>query len=201
MDGLMFDTEPLWGQSWEPALAAHGLSYKPGLAEACRGAGSSVNRQRLLDWYGPDCPADAVIRDMHNIAEAKFAAPVPKKPGLDELLAWLDEKGVPMAVVSSSSEAVIRRNLDNWGLGRYFKAVVAGEMVSHSKPDPEVFLKAAGMLGLEPAVCLVVEDAVSGAQAGHAGGFAVACVGDASQAGAGDYNLSAFSELRAIALG
>ena len=57
------------------------------------------------------------------------------------------------------------------------------------------------MLGLEPAVCLVVEDAVSGAQAGHAGGFAVACVGDASQAGAGDYNLSAFSELRAIALG
>ena len=113
----MFDTEPLWGQSWEPALAAHGLSYKPGLAEACRGAGSSVNRQRLLDWYGPDCPADAVISDMHNIAEAKFAAPVPKKPGLDPLLAWLSGQRIPMAVVSSSREAVVRRNLDNWSLG------------------------------------------------------------------------------------
>lgn len=54
-------------------------------------------------------------------------------------------------------------------------------------------------VGLAPADCLVVEDAVSGAQAGHAGGFDVACVGDASQAGAGDYNMTAFSELRKIA--
>ena len=140
MDGLMFDTEPLWGQSWEPALAAHGLSYKPGLAEACRGAGSSVNRQRLLDWYGPDCPADAVIRDMHDIAEAKFAAPVPKKPGLDPLLAWLSEQRIPMAVVSSSREAVVRRNLDNWALGPYFSALVAGDKVTRPKPDPQPFL-------------------------------------------------------------
>lgn len=54
-------------------------------------------------------------------------------------------------------------------------------------------------VGLAPADCLVVEDAVSGTQAGHAGGFDVACVGDASQAGAGDYNMTAFSELRKIA--
>ena len=54
-------------------------------------------------------------------------------------------------------------------------------------------------MGLAPADCLVVEDAVSGTQAGHAGGFDVACVGDASRAGAGDYNMTAFSELRKIA--
>lgn len=61
-------------------------------------------------------------------------------------------------------------------------------------------INAAEMLGLDPKDCLVVEDAVSGAQAGHAGGFEVACVGDASKAGAGDYNMGSFQELRQVAL-
>lgn len=76
-----------------------------------------------------------------------------------------------------------------------------GNNITRSKPDPEVFLKAAQMVGLAPADCLVVEDAVSGAQAGHAGGFDVACVGDASKAGAGDYNMASFGELTRIVTG
>lgn len=76
-----------------------------------------------------------------------------------------------------------------------------GNNITRSKPDPEVFLKAAQMVGLAPADCLVVEDAVSGAQAGHAGGFDVACVGDASKAGAGDYNMDSFGELTRIVTG
>ena len=60
-------------------------------------------------------------------------------------------------------------------------------------------MKAAEYLGETPEDCLVVEDAVSGAQAGHAGGFRVACVGDAAKAKAGDFDLSAFSELPEIA--
>ena len=76
-----------------------------------------------------------------------------------------------------------------------------GNNITRSKPDPEVFLKAAQMVGLAPADCLVVEDAVSGAQAGHAGGFVVACVGDASKAGAGDYNMDSFGELTRIVTG
>ena len=85
------------------------------------------------------------------------------------------------------------------GLGRYLDAAADGRCITRSKPDPEVFLKAAEMLGLEPSVCLVVEDAVSGAQAGHAGGFDVACVGDAAKARAGEYNMDSIKELLAIA--
>ena len=70
-----------------------------------------------------------------------------------------------------------------------------GNCIVHSKPDPEVFVKAAAMLGVAPEEALVVEDAVSGAQAGHAGGFRVACVGDAAAALAGDANLKQFSQL------
>lgn len=89
--------------------------------------------------------------------------------------------------------------LNRIGLEGFFDAVSDGNNITHSKPDPEVFLKAAEFLGLEPADCLVVEDAVSGAEAGHRGGFKVACVGDASEAGVGDYNMKSITELVEIA--
>ena len=154
MDGLMFDTERLWGTFWAPALAKFGLSYKDGLDEAARGTAGETLRAVLQSYYGPDCPADAILDEFHRLAIQAFQKPVPKKPGLDELLAWLDGQQIPMAVVSSSSEAVIRRNLDNWGLGHYFRAIVAGEMVSRSKPDPASFLLGAEKLGIAPACCL-----------------------------------------------
>lgn len=178
MDGLMFDTERLWGTFWAPALAKFGLSYKDGLDEAARGTAGETLRAVLQSYYGPDCPADAILDEFHRLAIQAFQKPVPKKPGLDELLAWLDGQRIPMAVVSSSSEAVIRRNLDNWGLGHYFRAIVAGEMVSRSKPDPASFLLGAEKLGIAPARCLVLEDSHNGVRAGAAGGFVTVMVPD-----------------------
>ena len=70
-----------------------------------------------------------------------------------------------------------------------------GNNITRSKPDPEVFVKAAGMLGIAPEDCLVVEDAVSGAEAGHAGGMKTACLGDAALNGAGDWNMRSIREL------
>ena len=113
-----------------------------------------------------------------------------------EVKATLDglrAKGLKLAIGSSSKNTPFI--LGQLGLGSYFDAVSDGNNITRSKPDPEVFLKAAEMLGLEPGVCLVVEDAVSGAEAGHAGGFDVACVGDAARAKAGDYNMESVAEL------
>ena len=178
MDGLMFDTERMWGAFWAPALAEFGLPYKPGLDEAARGTAGETLRAVLRGYYGPDCPAEAILGRFHDMAQEAFRRPVPKKPGLDELLAWLDAQGVPMAVVSSSSGAVIRRNLDNWSLGHYFKAIVSGEMVGRSKPDPASFLLGAEKLGVAPGRCLVLEDSYNGVRAGAAGGFVTVMVPD-----------------------
>ena len=98
-----------------------------------------------------------------------------------------------LAIGSSSKNAPFI--LERIGLSNYFDAVADGNCITRSKPAPEVFLKAAEYLGLSPEDCLVVEDAVAGAEAGHAGGFAVACVGNASRAGAGDHNLENISQL------
>ena len=178
MDGLMFDTERMWATFWEPALAALGLEYKEGLAEAERGTAGETSRNIVRQFYGEDCDANAIIDSLHRVADEEFQKPVPKKPGLDELLAWLDANHIPMAVASSSRVHVIEGNMNNWGLTHYFKALVSGQQVKRSKPDPEIFLLAAEKLGTDPAHTLVLEDSYNGVRAGAAGGFVTVMVPD-----------------------
>ena len=179
MDGTMFDTERMWATFWEPALAALGLPYREGLAEAALGTAGVTPRNVVRQFYGPDCDAEAIVDSLHRVAdEVFFSAPVPKKPGLDELLAWLKARHIPIAVASSSREAMIRHNLDVWGLTQDFTAIVSGQHVAHSKPDPEIFLLTAQKLGVEPSRCLVLEDSYNGVRAGAAGGFVTVMVPD-----------------------
>ena len=181
MDGLMFDTERMWATFWEPALAALGLEYKEGLAEAERGTAGETSRNIVRQFYGEDCDANAIIDSLHRVADEEFQKPVPKKPGLDERLAWLDANHIPMAVASSSRMASIRHHLDGWGLTHYFKVIVSGEQFSASKPDPEIFLRAAEALGTARDRTLVLEDSYNGVRAGAAGGFVTVMVPDLAQ--------------------
>ena len=165
MDGLMFDTERIWATLWRPALATLGLSYKEGLDYAVR-----------------DCDTDAIIEALHQQAETAFQAPPPKKPGLDELIAYLEAQHIPMVVASSSRMASILRHLNNWHMTDHFKALISGEQFSTSKPDPEIFLTAAKALGTVPAETLVLEDSYNGVRAGARGGFVTVMVPDLAPA-------------------
>lgn len=110
----------------------------------------------------------------------------------------LRARGLLLAVGSSSKNA--KFILERIGLGDYFDAVSDGTNISRSKPDPEVFLKAAEFLGMPAAGCLVVEDAVSGVEAAHNAGMAAASVGDAAANGCGDYVLASFGGLLDVCL-
>lgn len=105
----------------------------------------------------------------------------------------LREKGLKLAIGSSSKNTPFI--LERLGLGNFFDAVADGNCVTHSKPDPEVFLKAAEFLKMQPCDCLVVEDAVAGVNAGIAGGFKVAGLGEAKGYEKTTYQLSKFSDL------
>ena len=182
MDGLMFDTERMWATFWEPALAALGLPYKEGLAEAERGTAGETSRNIVRSFYGEDCDANAIIDSLHRVADKAFQKPVPKKPGLDELIAYLEAQHIPMVVASSSRMASIRHHLDGWGLTHYFKVIVSGEQFSASKPDPEIFLRAAEALGTARDRTLVLEDSYNGVRAGAAGHFVTVMVPDMAPA-------------------
>lgn len=181
MDGLMFDTERIWGTLWAPALARFGLTEPAGLAEASRGSAGENLLNIIRHYCGPDCDAPAIFAELVRMGEEVFAHGVPKKPGLDELLAFLAAQGVPMAVASSSTAATVRHNLENGHVDQYFRLVVSGDQVRNSKPAPDIFLKAAEGLGVAPARCLVLEDSYNGVRAGHAGGFCTVMVPDIAQ--------------------
>ncbi len=104
--------------------------------------------------------------------------------------------GLKLAIGSSSKNTPFI--LERIGLGNFFDAVSDGNNITHSKPHPEVFLKAAAMLGLDPADCLVVEDAHAGVEAAGAGGFDCAAMGDARDDERAVLHLGKFSDLLQI---
>lgn len=178
MDGLMFDSERVWGTLWEPTLAAFDLAVPDGLPEAARGTTGDAALAVIRRLCGPEADAPAIFAEYYRLAGERFAQGVPKKPGLDELLAYLGRRGVPMAVASSSPEALIRNNLRVAGVTECFAAVVCGREVAHSKPAPDIFLEAARRLNVAPARTLVLEDSFPGVRAGAAGGFVTVMVPD-----------------------
>ena len=113
-----------------------------------------------------------------------------------ETLDALRAKGLKLAIGSSSRNTPYI--LERIGLGDYFDAVSDGNNITRSKPDPEVFVKAAQMLGFDPAVCLVVEDAHAGVEAAVNGGFDAAAIGDARDDARARWHLNGFSGLLGI---
>ena len=178
MDGLMFDSEVIWYECWAPALGRYGYELPAGLADDCRGRSREGTVEVLARYLGEGVPAGAIIDELRRIACARIESEVRKKPGLDELLAWLGAHGVPCAVASSSPRSLIERCLANAGIADAFSGVMSGEEVERSKPDPEVFLKAAEQIGVAPESALVLEDSPAGVRAGRAGGFVTVMVPD-----------------------
>ena len=205
LDGVICTTDEYHYQAWKKMADSMGIYFDRTINNRLRGVSRMESLEIILEQYhGPALSEERKVElatmkndiyreSLHQLSPADLSAEV--KSTLDTLRA----DGLKLAIGSSSKNT--KFILGQLGLGDYFDAVSDGNNITRSKPDPEVFLKAAQMVGLAPADCLVVEDAVSGAQAGHAGGFDVACVGDASKAGAGDYNMASFGELTRIVTG
>ncbi len=114
----------------------------------------------------------------------------------DNVKSTLDElrkTELKLAIGSSSKNTPFI--LERIGLSDFFDAVADGNCITHSKPHPEVFLKAAGMIGLLPSECLVVEDAHAGVEAAISGGFDCAALGDAKEDDHATWHLNTFSDV------
>ena len=203
LDGVICFTDEYHYLAWKQMADSLGVYFDREINNRLRGVSRMESLEIVLERYeGPALSAErkAELAAMKNDIYRESLAQMSPADLSDEVRSTLDGlrgMGLKLAIGSSSKNTPFI--LGQLGLGSYFDAVSDGNNITRSKPDPEVFLKAAEMLGLEPSVCLVVEDAVSGAQAGHAGGFDVACVGDAAKARAREYNMDSIKELLAIA--
>ena len=179
MDGLMFDTERLFRESWL-VLARAKYRVQPSIPFTAAVAGTAGDKMReVVKSFYPDIDADAYIADCYARVEKISAEDLPVKKGLEEILSLLKEKGFRMAVASASSRAVVKRNLKKAGVDHYFDLVLStlGEGIP-SKPAPDVFIRAAEGMGLAPEDCYVFEDGINGVLAGLRAGCTTVMVPD-----------------------
>ena len=179
-DGLMFDTEKIWQKNWKELADERGITLPEEFKHDICGTSGALMNQVIEKYYGVEDGAPIAaecVKRVHD-DEAKHIDP---KEGLDTILKMFKEHGVVMAVASSSPEAMIRRNLANGGVADYFEAVVSGQSVAHGKPAPDIFLKAAEMIGIAPEDCYVFEDAFNGVRAGAAAGCKTIMIPDMTQ--------------------
>jgi HAD superfamily hydrolase (TIGR01509 family) len=172
MDGTLVDSEPMHFDAMRKALGDMGYEVPVGVARlitGMTGADCHALLQRTVDFKP----------SLSSYIEAKYAAYLQMAPsllrreGIDEALAYLTQMGVPFAIVSNSDRMLVDANLRAVGLSRPGLISVSRNDVCHGKPDPEPFLRAAYLLDVDPADCIVVEDSIPGARAGHAAGMTV----------------------------
>ena len=201
LDGVICYTDEYHYQAWKAMADSIGVSFDREINNRLRGVSRMASLDIILEKYhGELSEAEKEeLADQKNEIYKKLLAQMSPADLSDEVKSTLDElrrRRYQLAIGSSSKNApFILRQI---GLGEYFDAVSDGNNITRSKPDPEVFEKAAKMLWVGAKRCLVVEDAVSGAEAAHKGGMKAACVGDASRAGAGDYNMKSVKDLLEI---
>jgi len=204
LDGVICSTDEYHYRAWKAMADGMGIPFDRTINNRLRGVSRIASLEIILEKYtgaplSPEKKAELAEQknDLYRESLGEMST-ADLSDDVRETLEALRKAGMKLAIGSSSKNTpFILRQI---GLEGFFDAVADGNCITRSKPDPEVFLKAAEMLGLPPEACLVVEDAVSGAEAGHAGGMKVACVGDAAKSGAGDWNMDAVSDLKKILL-
>ena len=181
-DGLMFDTERISGIAWHQAEKEWGIHLEESFLKTIRGMNHQDARIRFEEVFGDSVDFMAFRGKKQEIFEALLEKDgIPVKPGLYELLEYLEAQKIPAALASASRMEYTERNLEKTGIRRYFCHLVTGDMVSHAKPNTEIFGKAAELLGEKPEDCLVLEDSLNGVEAGLRGGFVTVMVPDLTQ--------------------
>ena len=178
MDGLMFDTERLSSAIWVQHAPLFGVPLVEKDLQLLRGRNAADGKAAFLAHFGADAPFDAICAATRAQTEAQLETHIPILPGLVELLAFLKSEDIPMAVVSSTRRETVLHHLELAGVRDYFCEVLGGDMVEHSKPAPDIYLKAAALLGVAPENGLVLEDSYNGVRAGHAAGCYTVMVPD-----------------------
>lgn len=171
MDGLMFDTERLATVLWNQVGDELKIEMTDEFLDSFRGQNPAAIKDAFLNRYGQGFDFDGCMRRkdelQHRYIEEKG---VPLKEGLTELLEYLKEQAIRMAVATSTQQSLAEKMLKIAGVYDYFDAVAYGNKVKRSKPFPDIFQKAAEDIGVPMRECLVLEDSVSGVQAGKAAG-------------------------------
>jgi mannitol-1-/sugar-/sorbitol-6-/2-deoxyglucose-6-phosphatase len=179
MDGLLLDTEPLWGKSMLQVAEKHNIPITPQKFKETTG----LRIYEVTDHWAMHYPwegrssrevAEEILDDI--IASSKSHASVLR--GVEQTLQMLREHKFKIGLATSSPTRMVGELVDHFGLTKYFDEITSADVVELGKPHPAVFLHCAAVLGAKPAHCLVLEDSVNGMIAGKAARMKVVVIPD-----------------------
>jgi HAD superfamily hydrolase (TIGR01509 family) len=182
LDGLVLDTEIISRSAWRRAVADFGFVLDDQVYQKLIGLTIADAVKVFEDAFGADFPFNqANERRLQYIEEHIAEHGIAVKPGVVELLDFLDKIAMPKAIATSSSRAFAVRKLSLSGLIGRFDAVVCADGIQNGKPAPDIFLAAAKEMNIAPEKCLAFEDSENGVRAAHAAGMTVIMVPDLKQ--------------------
>ena len=163
MDGVVLDTEKLYTRFWMEASAYQGFPMTREQALGMRSLGKGVAEAQIRSYFGDKADYQIIRATRIRMMNAYIRLHgIEAKPGIRELLAYLEERGIPRAITSSAGLATIREHLGALGLADRFTCLCSGKDVPNGKPAPDIYLHGAACLGLKPEECLAIEDSPTG---------------------------------------
>lgn len=192
LDGVIVSTDQYHYEAWKALADREGIYFDKNINNRLRGVSRRESLMIILEKSQRKYN-ELEIEEMLNYKNEIYRNSLNKLTKIDimsgvvELLEYLESQNIKKAIGSSSKNTMLI--LDKIGLKAKFDYIVDGIMITNTKPDPEVFIKARLGLGLQEDECLVVEDAVAGVMASHYANIKAIAVGDAAKNKKGDYNL------------
>lgn len=178
MDGTLIDTERVSQASWRRAARDFGIEIPERILHSFVGCSIPSAMKMVDDEFGDPAFTERLFNRRHEIFDATWEDELELKPGAAEAITAARDRGLAVALATSSvrDRAVI--SMERFGLMALFDAAVFDEDIEHHKPAPDVYLVAAEHLGVEPVRCIAVEDSFNGVRAGAAAGTHVIMVPD-----------------------
>ncbi|MCL2718296.1 MAG: HAD-IA family hydrolase [Lachnospiraceae bacterium] len=179
MDGIIFDTENMFLDCWRRIAAEYNLKDIDEVYRRVIGFHAEATKALYMDFYGQDFDYDklnGLTIDM--FFQKADTEGIPVKSGAKEILEYLSENNYQIGLASSTAAHLVKQQLGNAGLLKYFKVVVGGDMVEKSKPSPDIFLEACRKIGTPPEKAYAIEDSFNGVRAAYSAGMKVIMVPD-----------------------
>ncbi len=179
MDGVIFDSERLWLDCCTETAPEFGMENIVETCHRCIGVTPGVTRDILLETYRDAALVTAFQEKAVSLFREYYrAGRLGMKPGVKELLCFLKSRACKTAIASSTRTDIVESELSDAGIRGFFDAIVGGDQVRRSKPNPDIFLMAAEKLGEKPENCTVIEDSFNGIRAAKAAGMTAIMVPD-----------------------
>jgi len=179
MDGVLFDTERLYIDGWNQVAKKRGIEGIEEVAVQCIGRNRNDSRQVMYDKYGPEVDFDPFREAVDVWVKNRIKIyGLPVKAGVDKILAYLKMNQIPVGLATSASYQSTLQHLRAAGLEEYFRVIVTGDMIEHSKPAPDIYQLACRKMGESPAEVYAIEDSYNGIRAAYRAGLCPIMVPD-----------------------